>query len=107
MTNFGNRSFEPIQLTFDIVDPAEFTHLSLQILRDDGAIVYLNGVEIARSNMPDGPVDYYTPARRATSDESRWRGDGGDGDDFSRIDAGLLVAGSNRLAVEIPVGELY
>ena len=34
----------------------------LDILRDDGAVVYLNGVEVARSNMPDGTIGPQTVA---------------------------------------------
>ncbi|MEY5048507.1 MAG: hypothetical protein RLZZ175_1866 [Bacteroidota bacterium] len=34
--------------------------LLLNLRRDDGAIVYLNGVEIVRANMPAGNVDYTT-----------------------------------------------
>ena len=32
------------------------------IVRDDGAIVYLNGIEIHRSNMPAGEINYQTTA---------------------------------------------
>ena len=31
----------------------EYFTLRLRLLRDDGAVVYLNGVEVCRSNMPD------------------------------------------------------
>lgn len=34
----------------------------LRVRRDDGVIVYLNGTEIFRNNMPQGTVDYSTPA---------------------------------------------
>lgn len=34
--------------------------LAVEILRDDGAVVYLNGTEILRENMPAGPVSYAT-----------------------------------------------
>ena len=34
----------------------------LRLRRDDGAVVYLNGVEIMRSNMPDGFVNSETTA---------------------------------------------
>ena len=43
--------------------PAQ-TQWSARILIDDGAVVYLNGHEIARRNMPDGAV---TGATRATA----------------------------------------
>src|SRR5262245_54831480 len=36
--------------------------LRLRVLRDDGAAVYLNGVEIFRSNLPPGPLTYDTLA---------------------------------------------
>ncbi len=32
------------------------------LMRDDGAIVYLNGTEIVRSTMPAGVVNYQTYA---------------------------------------------
>lgn len=35
---------------------------------DDGAVVYLNGDEIARINMPAGPIDAGTFARRTVGD---------------------------------------
>jgi secreted PhoX family phosphatase len=37
-----------------------FTSMSLRLRRDDGAVVYLNGVEVARSNMPTGTVSSTT-----------------------------------------------
>ncbi|MCF7976397.1 MAG: lamin tail domain-containing protein [Phycisphaerae bacterium] len=89
--------------TFSVTDPAQYAALSLSILRDDAAVVYLNGVEIARTNMPEGPIDYYTTALRSTPSETQYYGGatGADDDDFTHIDAGLLLTGTNRLAVEI------
>jgi hypothetical protein len=31
-----------------------YSNLSLLLLRDDGAVVYLNGVEVLRNNLPEG-----------------------------------------------------
>ncbi|MCP4452353.1 MAG: hypothetical protein GY809_12900, partial [Planctomycetes bacterium] len=89
--------------TFEIADPAQFEALSLLILRDDGALVYLNGVEIARTNMPQGSIDYDTPALRSTPSETQFYGGatGADDENFTHINAGLLLTGTNRLAVEI------
>jgi len=92
--------------TFEVADADQFSALALHILRDDGAVVYLNGVEIARSNMPLGPIDYYTLASRnvaGQSNETRFYGGAADADDddFTHIDPNLLFAGVNRLAVEI------
>ena len=46
--------------SFVITNAASVVSLDLQLLRDDGAIVYLNGNEILRTNMPTGLVDYTT-----------------------------------------------
>ena len=53
--------------SFEVTDPAEFVCLRLSLLRDDGAVVYLNGAEIGRSNMPDGAIDYLTHASSAVA----------------------------------------
>ncbi|WP_310461269.1 Ig-like domain-containing protein [Sphaerotilus sp.] len=56
ITSYFRRSFQ-------VADRTRFTKLLLNLLRDDGAVVYLNGVELARSNMPTGAV---TPSVRAS-----------------------------------------
>ncbi|MCA9690594.1 MAG: DUF2271 domain-containing protein, partial [Myxococcales bacterium] len=69
--------------------------LSLHLRRDDGAIVWLNGVEVARSNMPEGPVTAATPADS--------HAEGLDGQRFFRAFAepSLLEEGENVIAVEV------
>jgi hypothetical protein len=47
---------------FDVSDPSAFDHLVLSLVRDDGAIVYLNGAEVARTNLADGAVNGSDPA---------------------------------------------
>src|SRR5258707_9221981 len=42
---------------FNVTNAADFNQLALGILRDDGVVVYLNGVEIYRNNMPTGSID--------------------------------------------------
>ena len=81
--------------TFPVADPAAFAGLTLRVLRDDGAVVYLNGTEIYRANMPAGGVTSATFASVALGvpDESTF---------FSaNAPAGALVAGANVLAVEV------
>jgi len=79
---------------FNISDPAAFTALSLRMMRDDGAVVYINGIEAARSNMPAGPILYRTFASGSISvDESAFHS-------FS-LTPQLLVSGMNVIAVEI------
>jgi hypothetical protein len=80
---------------FHVEEPSAFSSLVLRMVRDDGAIVYLNETEIFRSNMPTGSVDYLTRAPRTVS--------GVEEDAFfnALVDPGLLVFGPNVLAVEI------
>jgi len=81
--------------SFDIYDASLYSKLNLRLLRDDGAVVYLNGVEVTRSNMPDGAVDFQTIANSSV--------EGTDEYVFSEftVDASLLVTGTNVIAVEI------
>jgi uncharacterized repeat protein (TIGR01451 family) len=80
---------------FNVVNPGAFGSLALRVLRDDGCVVHLNGVEVARSNMPSGAITFDTFASSAigSSGESTWH-------EFS-IDPDLLVSGNNVLAVEV------
>lgn len=80
---------------FDVPDPTNVTGLTLNLLRDDGAVVYINGQEVIRSNMPAGPVNYLTKASRAVGngDENQWY--------TFTISPSVLVAGPNSVAVEI------
>jgi hypothetical protein len=70
--------------------------LLIEILRDDGAVVYLNGVEILRENMNPGPTTYstYSAGVVGSPDQNTY---------FTRtIDAAhLLRAGANTVAVEV------
>src|SRR5438046_225330 len=47
---------------FTVATPALFTGLTLTLQRDDGAVVYLNGTEVFRSNMPAGTISSSTLA---------------------------------------------
>jgi hypothetical protein len=42
--------------TFLVEDPSRVTALTLALLRDDGAVVYVNGREATRDNMPSGLI---------------------------------------------------
>jgi len=44
--------------TFQVSNPSSITALTLNLQRDDGAVIYLNGDEVARSNIDEGPVSY-------------------------------------------------
>jgi len=51
--------------TFNFSGSPARTSLALQLLVDDGAVVYLNGQKIHSQNMPDGPITHSTPATSA------------------------------------------
>ena len=80
---------------FSVTNASAFNALTLRLLRDDGAVVYLNGVEVWRSNMPTGTIGFTTPASVAIA--------GADESTFvqTTISPSLLVNGTNVLAVEL------
>ena len=80
---------------FDVADTTVIVGLTLSIVRDDGAVVYLNGTEIYRTNMPDGDVTSSTLASGAVggSDESTY--------EVVELTADHLLDGQNVLAVEV------
>lgn len=81
--------------SFNVTDTSAFTGLTLNILRDDGAVVFLNGTEIYRTNMPDGTVTHQTLATTAIG--------GADESTFITTNLPLtnLVSGNNVIAVEV------
>jgi hypothetical protein len=80
---------------FTVADPSLYQSLTLNILRDDGAVVYLNGTEVFRTNMPAGAIAYNTVAPVAIGgvDETTWFA--------TSVSPSTLVAGTNVLAVEV------
>jgi hypothetical protein len=80
---------------FSVTNASLFTGVTLRLMRDDGAVVYLNGVEVWRTNMPTGTVGHLTPASVAIA--------GADESTFvqTTISPSLLVNGTNVLAVEL------
>lgn len=79
--------------TFNASDAAQLTGLRLRVLQDDGVVVYLNGTEVYRNNMPFEPISHTTLAF----------GSPDDGTVFfeSDISPSVLVEGENVLAAEI------
>ena len=89
-----------LRKTFNVIGAVNYSNLTLNIRRDDGAIVYLNGREIARSNMLAGNVIYSDTAsgNASGSDESSYF------PETYTLNAGELLEGVNTLAVEIHQG---
>jgi hypothetical protein len=85
--------------TFSVSDSSGYSGLTVNLLRDDGAVVYINGQEVVRHNMPGTPgvndIFYNTTASVGIggTDESTFYS-------FAR-DPSVLVDGDNIIAVEI------
>lgn len=72
-------------------DPASVDHLELTTVIDDGAVVYLNGVEVLMIGM-SGTVTYSTPTDRTIDNATL---------EYFEIPAAGLINGDNVLAVEV------
>ncbi len=80
---------------FNIDNPADWGEdLNLGLVSDDGAVVYLNGTEVLRRNMPDGPITWNT--RPIT-----WQGGDDEKLQYFTIPTTALVAGENVMSVEV------
>ncbi|HCQ80982.1 MAG TPA: hypothetical protein DIV46_13495, partial [Verrucomicrobiales bacterium] len=82
---------------FEITNANLITEATARVMSDGGAIVYLNGVEIARDNMPADPVNFETFA----SSDSNIRE--GNIDVFSFLPS-AFVDGINVIAIELHNG---
>jgi hypothetical protein len=78
---------------FTLTDPASYTSLRINVKRDDGAVVYLNGVQLARFNMGSGPITYTTLASTAQDDGANLYS--------ANVPLNRLVKGVNVFAVEV------
>jgi hypothetical protein len=82
--------------SFTVADPSALAAtLRLQLLRDDGAVLYLNGEELLRDNMPEGEIGYGTFATAAIG--SAWRGM----PVRYLLPREKLLSGANTIAVEV------
>ena len=81
--------------SFQVDDPTRFLSVTLGLIRDDGAAVYLNGTEVFRSNLPTGTL---TAATRASASV-------GGTDETTLYEASVdpkwFRSGTNVLAVEV------
>lgn len=86
---------------FTVTNLALVTNLAVRVLRDDGAVVHLNGSEVFRSAMPAGTISYGTLASLTASGSDETT-------NFyvAAVNPELLVEGVNTLAVEIHQADL-
>ena len=80
---------------FSLSNAPLYTNLLMRLLRDDGAIVYLNGREVLRNNLPGGPVSSSTLALVDIDGDAETQ--------FieAALAPSLLVEGTNVIAVEV------
>jgi hypothetical protein len=94
LDNNPNRITTYFRTSFDTGSPAAISQLRFKLMRDDGAVVYLNGQRVWLSNMPD-LVDPQTTALSDIDreDETLWH--------TLDLPPTHLVQGRNVIAVEL------
>jgi hypothetical protein len=110
-----------LRTRFGVVDPDKATDLKLTVTCLGGAVVYVNGKEIGRGFMPDGPIHPLTPAADLpietytlpdgvtpmagnlinATPENRARGDSRIRTFTLDVPPSTLVKGANVLAIEV------
>ena len=80
---------------FNVSDISAISSLELSLIRDDGAAVYINGIEVYRINLPSGTIYFNTlaPSYIDGAAESTYV--------IANISASAIVNGNNVIAVEI------
>ena len=97
--SYGNSSSDKyptyyLRKTFTLSDaPKSNAKFNLNYSADDGFIVYVNGTEAGRFNMPSGSVNFYTYSTTYTG-STPFTG-------TLSLDASLFQQGSNLVAVEV------
>jgi hypothetical protein len=81
--------------SFFVPDARLVQRLILRMARDDGAVVYLNGSELWRENMPGGAIAFLTPASSEVSGAAQTQF-------VERVASPVgLITGTNVIAVEL------
>ena len=81
--------------SFENTGDDQFGNFNISLLFDDAAVVYLNGSELMRRNLPSGDILYSTLANGGAIS-------GSDEDDYDVVDVeAVLLSGTNTFAVEI------
>ncbi|MCB1026845.1 MAG: delta-60 repeat domain-containing protein, partial [Microthrixaceae bacterium] len=95
----GNSSPFPItgyfRTTLNLPNPGQYGSIRLELVRDDGAAVSINGTEVVRDNLPAGAL---TPTTEASS--VLWGSDERDPVSFT-LPTQAFQPGNNTIAVEV------
>ena len=99
VVSYGPKSSSKYLTTYfrtsiSIPNPKLYSSFNIGLKRDDGAVVYINGVEVFRSNMPNGTISNSTKASSTASD------DGATTQSKSLANTSF-ISGTNVIAVEI------
>jgi hypothetical protein len=89
----GVAQYFAVDFSLTAAQVSSMGYVQLRLKADDGAVAYINGQEMYRSNMPFGAPTYQTPAWAAVTTTPGWV--------VLSLPANALVAGANRLAVEV------
>jgi methionine-rich copper-binding protein CopC len=97
--SFGNNNKKKHITTYfrksiSVANASLYSSFTLNLKRDDGAVVYINGAEVHRSNMPTGTISFNTKASAEATDN-------GTAIQTITLGAGSLITGTNVIAVEI------
>jgi acid phosphatase type 7 len=77
-----------------IANASSYGSFTLNVKRDDGIVVYVNGVEKYRNNLPTSTITNTTLASAAASDDgANWQ--------TTTLAAGTFITGTNVIAVEM------
>jgi hypothetical protein len=80
--------------TINVPVPGAYLAYSFNLRRDDGIVLYINGVEVYRNNMPGGAIAYNTAASAACADDGTLVL-------TATLPASVIVTGTNVIAAEV------
>jgi len=76
-----------------LADPSTYNTYTVNVKRDDGVVIYLNGVEVYRNNLPATTISYSTLATAAS--------DNGTTPQSFTLASSAFIAGTNVFSVEV------
>ena len=79
----------------NIENLSSFTGIEFKLQRDDGAVIYVNGKELYRDNMPDGNITAKTKSLHVANGEEEKQF-------YKRVfDKSIFIEGENTISVEV------
>ncbi|WP_461489127.1 InlB B-repeat-containing protein, partial [Pontibacter sp. HJ8] len=96
--NFGPNAKKKYITTYfrksiSLADPSIYSSYTAKVKRDDGVVVYVNGTQVYRNNLPSTAITYTTLATEAN--------DNGSVSQSFTINPSAFIKGTNVIAVEV------